>query len=123
LGGHSLLAVRLMARIEHVFGVKLPLSLLFEAPTLGRLAGAIQSAPERRSALVLLQAGGAGRPLFLAHPVGGGVFAYVDLAKRLAPERPVYGLQAVAEGDGRPATLEDLAAQYLARVREVQAEG
>jgi thioesterase domain-containing protein/acyl carrier protein len=123
LGGHSLLAVRLMARIEHIFGVKLPISLLFEAPTLGRLAGAIQAAPVRRSALVRLQVGGAGRPLFLIHPVGGGVFAYVELAKKLGAERPVYGLQAVAEGNGHPATMEDLAARYLARVREVQAEG
>ncbi|HVS00369.1 MAG TPA: amino acid adenylation domain-containing protein, partial [Thermoanaerobaculia bacterium] len=123
LGGHSLLAVRLMARIEHLFGVKLPIALLFEAPTLGHLAAAIQSAPVERSALVRLQVGGAGRPLFLIHPVGGGVFAYVELAKKLGAERPVYGLQAVAEGNGHPATMEDLAARYLARVREVQAEG
>ena len=123
LGGHSLLAVRLMARIEHVFGLKLPISALFEAPTVEHLAGAIQGAPLRRSALVRLHPGGSGLPLFLVHPAGGDVFDYVELAKRLGTDRPVYGVQAVAEGNGHPLRMEDLAAHYLASVREVQAEG
>jgi thioesterase domain-containing protein len=50
----------------------------------------------------------------------------VELAKKLGAGRPVYGLQAVAEGsegNGHPPTLEELAARYVARVREVQPEG
>ncbi|HVG10073.1 MAG TPA: amino acid adenylation domain-containing protein, partial [Thermoanaerobaculia bacterium] len=123
LGGHSLLAVRLMALIEQTFGVKLPLSMLFEAPTVRHLAGAVEGDPVWRSALVRLHPGGSGRPLFLVHPAGGDVFPYVELARKLGTERPVYGLQAVSESDGHPPTMEGLAAQYLASVREVQPEG
>jgi amino acid adenylation domain-containing protein len=47
LGGHSLLAVRMMDRIEQVFGRKLPLGSLFGGATIERLANVLLS-PETR---------------------------------------------------------------------------
>jgi acyl-coenzyme A synthetase/AMP-(fatty) acid ligase/acyl carrier protein len=50
VGGHSLLAVQVLSRIYQSFSVELPMSALFEAPTIGRLAQRIDQA--RRAAPV-----------------------------------------------------------------------
>ena len=42
LGGHSLLAVRLFVEIEKTIGRRLPLATIFQAPTIGQLAGILK---------------------------------------------------------------------------------
>jgi amino acid adenylation domain-containing protein len=71
-------------------------------------------------ALVPLTSGGRERPLFLIHPVGGGVYWYLALAHQMG-ERPVYGLRATVESASPD--LQALAKRYLEALREVQGVG
>ena len=122
LGGHSLLAVRLAARIEHELGRSLPLAVLFQHPTIEKLAGLLRAGEVSASALVPLRTGGALPPLFLVHPAGGQILCYTGLVPHLGEDRPVYALQDVAPLDAER-SLSLLAAAYLREVRSVQPTG
>src|SRR5207247_8945864 len=94
IGGHSLLAARLFARIEKVLGVKLPLAVLFQAPTIRRLANFIEEngCKGNWNSLVPIQTQGDRPPLFLVHGAEGNVLLYRSLARRMH-HQPIYGLQ------------------------------
>ena len=44
LGGNSLIGTQLIGRLRQTFGVTVPLSMLFDAPTVSQMALAIESA-------------------------------------------------------------------------------
>jgi acyl transferase domain-containing protein/thioesterase domain-containing protein/acyl carrier protein len=151
LGGQSLVAVRLFQRIEKKYGVDLPLSTLFQAPTIAECATLLRDrlglpqpgdaepsaaapadstanqvrAEPRTSALVAVQRGGDRLPFYCVHGAGGNVLNFRDLARAMHPEQPFYGLQAAgADGVSPPhATIEEMAEAYLAEIRGFQPRG
>ncbi|HRT61696.1 MAG TPA: beta-ketoacyl synthase N-terminal-like domain-containing protein [Syntrophales bacterium] len=127
LGGSSLTALVLFARVDKKFGKKLPISTLYEAPTIDQLAGLLcEDVRETHwSSLVAIQPSGTKPPLFLVHGAGGNVLIYRDLARRLGPDQPVYGLQSRGL-DGRQAVLdsiEEMASHYLQEILTQWKEG
>ncbi len=125
LGGHSLLALRLAARIRAEFDHDLPVASVLRGRSVAALARLVRERPASRSPLVALNTGGSRRPFFCVHPVGGGAFPYVALARALGNGRPFYALEARGlDGNGPPhARIEAMAAHYVDAVRSVQPEG
>ncbi len=153
LGGHSLIAVRLFAAIKKAYQAEFPISILFEAPTVARIADRVRekvgvssapsgasTAPAASSAprtrykhLVAMHPGadsrsdrGAGaRPFFLVAGMFGNVLNLRHLAHLVGSDRPFYGLQARGlYGDETPhETFEEMARAYLEEIRTVQPEG
>ncbi|EWY35687.1 hypothetical protein N825_36055, partial [Skermanella stibiiresistens SB22] len=117
LGGHSFLAVQLMARVESLFGCRLPLASLFTGGTIAQQAALI----DRRSAasgsdevLVMLRASGDRGTILLPHEISGHVLCYQALSAHLAAGWTVAGLQARGLDNTRPPLdrLADMAACY-----------
>ncbi len=123
LGGYSFLAVRVMSRIETVFGKKLPVTALFQMPTveqLGQLLRQEVSLPPWHS-LAPLQPNGSKVPFFWVH----GESSDALLSRYLGKDQPLYGLLHQTH-DGTPArytSVEDIASHYLSEIRTVQANG
>ena len=132
LGGHSLLAVRIFNDIEKACGIRLPLTLLFDGPTVGQLAaridqqhGDLSPASVAWTTLVPIKPTGCLPPFFCAAGIGGSPMNLVHISAELDPEQPFYGLQHRGI-DGKLApheTIRSMAEEFLADIRTIQPHG
>jgi amino acid adenylation domain-containing protein len=129
LGGDSLLAMRLMNQVSQQFDRELPVSTLFQAPTIAQLAANLDqknsdAATSAWTPLVSLK-GGSKRPFFCVHPIFGVIFPYGELAHHLDNDQPFYGLQPFGlQKEQCPYDrIEDMAAEYIKAIQTVQPQG
>jgi amino acid adenylation domain-containing protein len=127
LGGHSLLAAQVFAQMDRQIGVKLPLALLFQAPTIRQLAASVQqkSRKDGWKSLVPIQTRGDRPPIFLVHGAEGNVLLYKNLARNLGGNQPVYGLQSrgLDGSEGTATRIEEMAAHYREEIQALQPKG
>jgi amino acid adenylation domain-containing protein len=131
LGGHSLLAVRIFNEIYSTFGVRLPLSALFDGPTTSELSARVRTllanndsdVDDGWSTVVPIRPTGERTPFFCAAGIGGNPMNLVYMAA--AMDRPFYGFQ-YRGVDGKRApheTIRDMAREFVADMRKVQPHG
>jgi phthiocerol/phenolphthiocerol synthesis type-I polyketide synthase E len=127
LGGDSSLAVRMFSQVEKIFGVKLPLATLYDAPTIEELAVILrgEASSHRWSPLVPIQTAGSRPPFFCIHGAGGTVLMYRELSQHLGDDQPFYGLQSQGlDGSCPPLhSVEEMAAIYVKEIRKAQPKG
>ena len=135
LGGDSLMALQLTAILSEKYGLTLPPHLLVEHSTVNELTDFFLKESKKTESckpnvaelcLVKLQESPLNKKtIFLLHPVGGTVHIYTDLAKALADEMNVYGIQAQAlDGVSNPnKRVADLARIYIDIIKTVQPTG
>ncbi|MBS1973319.1 MAG: amino acid adenylation domain-containing protein, partial [Bacteroidetes bacterium] len=119
LGGHSLIAIQVMKRLEEKTGVLIPITSLFEAPTIRKLS--LLLLPDKKfvswKTLVPIKPEGTKPPLYIVHGSGLTVMIFNSLATGLSPDQPVYGLQAQGlNGEELLDTIEEIAAFYVSEI-------
>ncbi len=127
IGGHSLIAIQFIIRLENELNVKLPMSSLFEFPTVEKIAKLISSDNkiQKWKTLIPIKPTGNKTPLYLVHGGGLGVLIFNNIVIYLDKEQPVYGLQALGiDGLDEPLeTIEQMASYYISEILEQNPNG
>ncbi|MDV9187801.1 amino acid adenylation domain-containing protein [Streptomyces sp. SR27] len=125
-GGNSLIAVALVTRINREFGAALPLQILFDRPTVEKLAHQLDGAAATpASRLVRLHAPGARPPVYCWPGLGGYTMNLRHLAEEIGIDRPFYGVQAygINRGEEPYDTIREMAAADVEAIRRRQPAG
>jgi thioesterase domain-containing protein len=72
-----------------------------------------------------LRATGSATPIFCIHPYGGHTTGYIELARHMDPDQPVFGIQARGlQGEAAPLrTIEAMASDYVGLIKAHQPSG
>lgn len=122
LGGDSLLALKLLLGVEKIIGRRLPLSALLLDPTLAGLCRTASAGNSKKPAdVVPMNPHGNRPPVFCLYNLGGDVGVYVELAKALGSDQPVYGIRSPALNNPKatPHAIEEAATQVVKLIKSL----
>ncbi|NKI74734.1 amino acid adenylation domain-containing protein [Dickeya sp. CFBP 2040] len=125
-GGNSLIAVSLIHELNATLNASLPLQVLFQAPTVEKLATWLsRTRQEPVSRLVRLQPKGRQMPVYCWPGLGGYCMNLRLLARRMGSVRPFFGIQAhgINPGEVPYATISEMAARDIELIRQHQPHG
>ena len=121
------MAAELFFRIQDQFSIHLPIPTIFQAPTLGQLAAAIDAATLEMATrdMVLIKPGSGSHPIFYLPGIGGHTLSFYHLAEAMQIDCPQYGLNLRGlDGKAEPQErIEEMASYFIDLVRTVQPKG
>ncbi len=125
LGGHSLLAAAMVARVAERFDRSISVALLLENPTLAGFADAlVRNSRENMPTVVPVGLTGSRPPLFFLHGDFNAGGLYSARLSRGLTDQPFYAVEPHGStGTRPPASIEEMAAQHAADIREVCPRG
>jgi aspartate racemase len=115
IGGYSLLAIRMFGQVKQMFQKDLPVSTIFEAPTIAKLANILRKDDKNLAAQTIftLQPNGDAPALYCFQVHKFGVITYRYLAQYLGDTRPIYGMALPLDLPNPPKTVEGLASYFV----------
>jgi thioesterase domain-containing protein/acyl carrier protein len=126
LGGDSVAAVDLALQLQDATGVTLPMTAVFDAPSIAAMADFIEASRERpEGAPVLLKPGKATCPVFLFPGAAGAAAGLRNLARALDTDQSVYAFD--TPGLNKRSVIlnkvEELADYHLPRLQAARPSG
>ncbi|WP_200975467.1 amino acid adenylation domain-containing protein [Echinicola sp. 20G] len=121
LGGHSLLAVEVMTKLDKATGKNLPLTALFQHPTIRKFASYLDTwntesyQEDQWRSLVPIKTSGSKTPIYLVHGMAANASTFFKLLNLLDENQPIYGFQSKGlSGQESPNyTIEEMAEHYV----------
>lgn len=127
IGGNSLIALRLAYDIHKEMGLSLPLTAIFEAPTIEKMAGYLDQSTVDKAwkAVHAVKPTGSKIPLFMVSPTVVDVITYHDLADHLNPEQPLYALYSQRWGNFKELDPHesDIISKFVDEIKKIQPTG
>ncbi|MCW5255275.1 hypothetical protein D5038_02490 [Verminephrobacter aporrectodeae subsp. tuberculatae] len=126
LGGNSLQAVAIVQAINREFSARLPIQLIFNAPTIEKLAAAIgDSKPSSSRAILLAGTEQEVAAIFCWPGLGGYPMNLRALAETVVGTGRFYGIQSrgLNAGESVSASIETIAVEDIHLIRSLQSHG
>ena len=126
-GGHSLIAIKIMFQVNELFASSLPVSTVFEYPTIAALSARVRSKAEAAepSYIFHIRQGSGERPVFIIPGLGANPFQFLLFAKYLDLSRSIYCLEYPGHNNsGDPLqTIEEMATFFILLIKKIQEHG